>query len=143
MPPAWLSIALVLVTLGGVVVTLYQWQRRASPHPELVRKLLHIPMGLMTLSFPWLFDTALPVLIMGSLAIATLLALRYYRPLASRFGQVLGGVKRRSWGEIYFPISVMLLFALAPQQPLLFCVPILILTIADAIAALIGTFTHY
>lgn len=144
MPPAWLSIAFVLATLGGVVVTLYQWQQRASPHPELVRKLLHIPMGLMTLSFPWLFDTVLPVLIVGSLAIAILLALRYYAPLANRFGQVLGGVKRRSWGEIYFPISVMLLFTLASQQPLLFCIPILILTIADAVAALIGTYYgHY
>lgn len=144
MPPAWLSIALVLMTLGGVVATLHQWQRRASPNPELVRKLLHIPMGLMTLSFPWLFDAVLPVLVVGSLAIATLLALRYYAPLASRFGQVLGGVKRRSWGEIYFPISVMLLFALTPQQPLLFCIPILILTIADAVAALIGTYYgHY
>lgn len=144
MPAVWLSILLVLTTLGGVMMALYHWQRLASPHPELVRKLLHIPMGLMTLSFPWLFETVQSVLLVGGLAIATLLALRYYPPLASRFGQVLGGVKRRSLGEIYFPLSVMLLFGLTPHQPLLFCIPILILTLADAVAALIGTYYgHY
>jgi len=123
------------------MMALHRWQRLTSPHPELVRKLLHIPMGLLTLSFPWLFETALPVLVVGSLAIASLLLLRYYPPLARRFGQVLGGVKRRSLGEIYFPVSVMVLFGLTPHQPLLFCIPILILTLADAVAALIGT--HY
>ncbi len=93
------------------MMALYHWQRLASPHPELVRKLLHIPMGLMTLSFPWLFETVQPVLWVGGLAIAILLALRYYPPLASRFGQVLGGVKRRSLGEICTLLSWLLLYA--------------------------------
>lgn len=129
---------LILTILGGLILTLKQIQRRFSPHPEIVRKLLHIPMGLITLSFPWLFDRPLPVVLLAAIAITTLLAIRLYAPLRNEFGSVLGGVERRSLGEVYFPASVALLFCLAHQTPLLYCIPILILTLADALAALIG-----
>jgi phytol kinase len=46
--------------------------------------------------------------------------------------------ERRSLGEVYFPAAVAVLFCLSHQTPLLFCIPILMLTLADAVAALIG-----
>lgn len=134
----WLSMGLVLSLLVGLMVGLRIYQYHFSPHPELVRKLLHIPMGLITLSFPWLFREPLPVLILAGIAIVWLLALRLYKPLATRLGSVLGGVGRRSLGEIYFPISVGVLFLLSQGDALLFCIPMLILTLADAVAAVIG-----
>jgi phytol kinase len=134
----WIAIVAVLVTLGGLMLGLRFYQRRYSPHPEIVRKLLHIPMGLLTLTFPWLFDSALPVVILAGLAIAGLLTIRFYPPLRNQFGSILGGVERRSLGEVYFPVAVALLFILSNRQPLLFGIPILILSLADAIAALIG-----
>ena len=132
------GISLVLAVLGGLIIGLQQYQRRYSPHPEIVRKLLHVPMGLITLSFPWLFDRPLPVVLLAAIAIFTLLALRFYPPLRQRYGSVLGGVERRSLGEVYFPAAVAVLFCLSHQTPLLFCIPILMLTLADAVAALIG-----
>jgi phytol kinase len=134
----WLAIALVLALLGGLIIGLRFYQRRYSPHPELVRKLLHVPMGLITLTFPWLFYSPIPVLILAGIAIATLSSLRLYQPLKQEFGSVLGSVERQSLGEIYFPISVALVFWFSQGQPLLFCIPMLILTLADAIAAIIG-----
>ncbi|MBD1995615.1 hypothetical protein H6G00_03095 [Leptolyngbya sp. FACHB-541] len=134
----WLAMGLVLSTLVGLMVGLRVYQYHFSPHPELVRKLLHIPMGLITLSFPWLFSKTLPVLVLAGIAIVWLLALRLYKPLTTRLGSVLGGVGRRSLGEIYFPISVGVLFLLSQGDPLLFCIPMLILTLADAVAAVIG-----
>jgi phytol kinase len=134
----WLTIGLILSVLVGLMVGLRLYQDYFSPHPELVRKLLHIPMGLITLSFPWLFDETLPVLVLAGIAIVWLLALRLYKPLATRLGSVLGDVGRRSLGEIYFPIAVGLLFLLSQGDPLLFCIPMLILTLADAVAAVIG-----
>jgi phytol kinase len=56
----------------------------------------------------------------------------------SRLGQVLGGVERESWGELLFPLAVAFVFALSRGNTVLFCVPVLILTLADAMAALIG-----
>jgi phytol kinase len=134
----WLGVALVLIILLGLIIGLRQYQQRCSPHPEVVRKLLHVPMGLLTLSFPWLFDRPLPVVLLAVIAIAGLLALRLYPPLRDRLGSVLGGVGRRSIGEIYFPAAVAILFVLPHRDPLLFCIPMLILTLADAVAAIIG-----
>jgi phytol kinase len=134
----WLAIGFVLAILGGLVIGLRAYQRRYDPHPELVRKLLHVPMGLVTLTFPWLFDSALPVAILAGLAIAFLLLLRWCEPLKQRFGSVLGGVERQSLGEIYFSLSVALIFWFSEGDSLLFCIPILILTLADAIAAIVG-----
>jgi phytol kinase len=134
----WLAVALILTILGGLIIGLRSFQSRYSPHPELVRKLLHIPMGLITLTFPWLFTSPVPVLVLAAIAIVTLSLLRIYPPLKQSFGSVLGSVERRSLGEIYFPISVALVFWFSQGQPLLFCIPILLLTLADAIAAIIG-----
>ncbi|HEY9639942.1 MAG TPA: hypothetical protein V6C57_05630 [Coleofasciculaceae cyanobacterium] len=135
---SWLAIGLVMAILGGLLLGLRLYQRRSSPHPEVVRKLLHIPMGLITLSFPWLFTSPVPVIVLASLAVGGLLLLRCHPRLRQEFGSVLGGVGRRSLGEIYFPIAVATVFSLSQGNPLLFGIPILILTLADAIAAIIG-----
>ena len=47
---------MVLLALGVLLGGLTLCRRWAAPHPELLRKLLHAGMGLVTLSFPWLFD---------------------------------------------------------------------------------------
>lgn len=141
----WLNVLLVLGALLGLMLGLRAWQRARSPNSELVRKLVHIPMGLLTLSFPWLFASPWAVTVLGGLAIAFLLALRLVMPLAKRLGKVLGSVERRSLGEVYFTSSIVALFWLATlsdvpptEQRLLFVIPMLILTLADAVAALIG-----
>jgi len=95
-------------------------------------------MGLMTLTFPWLFDSPWPVTVLGGLAIAFLLSLRFVPFLSQQLGSVLGGVKRRSLGEVYFTVSIVTLFWLAAGDRLLFVIPMLILALADAVAALIG-----
>jgi len=136
--PAWAGVGLVLVALGGVLASLQTYQRRCAPPPERVRKLLHVLMGLVTLSFPWLFDAAAPVLVLAGLAVVGLIGLRVFTTLRAGIGAVVHAVDRESLGEIYFPVAVALLFVLAKGDPILFGVPILILTLADALAALIG-----
>jgi phytol kinase len=143
---AWLGILLVLAVLGLLMAALRFYQSRCRPHPEWVRKLLHVSMGLVTLSFPWLFDASWPVFVLAALASAGLLSVRLVKRLRTSLGCVIGGVERTSWGEVYFPIGVALVFDLARgavdvspvRRVLLYCVPILCLTLADALAALIG-----
>jgi phytol kinase len=128
------------------MVALRIFQRAASPHPELVRKLLHIGMGTLTLSFPWLFDQFWPILVLGSLSVCLMLACRRVKLLHDNLGSVVGGVSRFSLGEVYFPIAVGILFylyltldpPLAGCAKLLYVIPILLLTLADATAALVG-----
>jgi phytol kinase len=141
----WLGMALVLAVLGGLLGGLRLYQHFGSPHPELVRKILHLGMGLVTLTFPWLFHAAWPVLLLASVSIGVLVALSVVGCLKSALGSVVGGVARFSLGEIYFPLAVTVLFLLFLREvgtfahrAVLYCIPILLLTLADAAAALIG-----
>lgn len=134
----WLGIAIVLAIFAVLMGALSIFQRLAHPHPEWLRKLIHMGMGIVTLTFPWLFSKAWPVLLMSGLFAVLLLGLRLLAPLRERYGGVIGGVARQSLGEIYFPVAVGLLFYFSKGDPLLYGVPILILTFADALSALIG-----
>lgn len=129
---------LVLAALGALVGVLRYWQVKRAPHPELVRKLLHIGMGLVTLSFPWVFRSPWPVVALAALAVGAMLALRHLPPLRERLGGVVHGVGRDSGGEIFFPVAVAAVFTLSQGVPVLYVVPVLLLTLADATAALIG-----
>jgi phytol kinase len=136
----WVGIALVVVLLLGMLALLRWVRARWAPHPELLRKMAHVGLGLASLSFPWLFDEAWPVVLIGALALTTLLALRYVPALRSGVGGVVNGVDRSSGGDLYFPVAATGLFLLARGDPVLFSVPILTLAFADAVAALVGVF---
>ncbi len=118
----WPAIVLAPAIFMALMVALKVYAHCCSPHPELVRKLLHIGMGLVALSFPWVFDAAWPVVLLAGIAGLWLLAVRRCEPLRHHLGSVLGGVARESWGEIYFALAVALLFVLAQGDALLFCV---------------------
>jgi len=136
----WLGIGFVIITLGSLMFLLRWYARRFAPHPELVRKLLHICMGLTTLSLPWIFDATWPVLVLVGLTVPGLWALRRSKRLKQQLGGALHNVNRGdSLGEIYFPIGVGAVFLMANGDPLRFTIPVLLLTAGDAIAALVGT----
>lgn len=142
----WLGMGLVVGALVGLMSALRFYQKKCSPNPEWVRKLLHMGMGLVVLSFPWLFDQSWPVVVLAGATSVGLIAIRVVKGLHERLGDVLGGVARESLGEIYFPVAVALLFVLTLREEqevferrvLLYGIPILILALADALAALIG-----
>jgi phytol kinase len=121
-----------------LVAALAAWGRRHRADPEVVRKGLHVGMGLACLALPWLFDRLWPVAALAA-AFAAGLALRDWCPPVRRtLGPILDGVQRSSKGEVLFPIAVALLFMGAGADPLAFLIPILILALADSAAALVG-----
>jgi phytol kinase len=133
-----IGMSFVLAIFGALFVVLRWYQLRYEPHPEIPRKLMHLGMGLIAMGLPWLFVEAWPVLALAALSIAALIALRIVPNWRQRMGGVVCGVSRRSLGEIYFAISAAALFLLARGDAILFCLPMLILTLADAAGALIG-----
>lgn len=130
----WLAIAIVMVALGVLIVLANCIK---SSH-EVSRKMVHVGMGLVCLSFPWVFRDTWPVLLLGAIAVGSLLGVRLVPGLRKSVGACLHEVKRESFGELYFALSVALLFWLSGGDKILFCVPLLILTAADAAGALIG-----
>jgi phytol kinase len=76
---------------------------------------MHIGSGIVALSIPWLFQSTRPVLLLCAISLVGLLAMKHLKYLK-------------------------LLFFLAKGDPLFYCIPIMILTFADAAAALVGIF---
>ncbi len=109
--------------------------RRGGMHSEWTRKVMHTGMGLATLSFPWLFNETWPVLVLTGAFLVLMTLLRW----SPRLRGVVCGVERVSLGELYFPVAVGGLFWLTRGRPVEeYTVPILVLTLADAVAAVVG-----
>lgn len=135
----WLGMAIELAMLAILMCGLSLYQRWRSISPEMSRGLFHIGGGLTTLAFPWIFAEAWPVVLLTLITVLSLLALKYIRTFKGNLGSVLYRIDRKSFGEVYFPLSVCLVFVFAHGNALLFIIPVLILTLADPAAALIGS----
>ena len=134
----WLGMAVVAASFAAVMGAVKLAGRHWQLHPEVCRKLVHVGMGFVTLTFPWLFNESWAVWVLNGAFVVALSALRFVTPLRQRLGGVLGGVERQSWGEFYFPVAVAIIFTLIHEQRAFYVVPLLVLTLADAMAALIG-----
>lgn len=134
----WLGIGLVLGLLVLAAAVLRGYQRQCRPSPEGVRKLFHVAGGVGGLALPFLFQAAWPVVLLTGLVLLGLMVLRWSSGLRAGIGSVIHGIDRRSLGDLCFPLGVCVVFLLAGSQGLAFVVPILVLTLADPAAALVG-----
>ena len=136
----WLGLALLIGVQMAILVGLRELRRRTALHAEVSRKVAHVALGLSMLACPFLFDVVWPVGVLAGAAVFVIAVMRWLPGIKERFGGVVGGVSRGSGGDFYFPLAAALLFVLTGGDRILFGVPILILTFADAGAALIGVF---
>ncbi len=135
-----LSGTLVLIILAAAVISFSIVARQTDIHPEAIRKSLHIAMGLVTLSFPWLFSSVRSVLFLAVGGLIFFITLRVTPVLFNTLGRSIYGIQRRSWGEFYFILGVCITW-LFSQTTIEYCIAILIMVFADTAAAMIGT--HY
>jgi phytol kinase len=133
-----LLVALSLLLMVGLLASAALLSRRFGLHPEIARKAIHIGLGLYCLSFPLLFHRPGPVIVLCASAVMLMLVLRASRHRHSSLGAGLHGVARESYGELLFAISVALIFTLGHRQLVTYLLPIAILTLSDAAAALVG-----
>ena len=132
----WTSILFVISLLTIALLIIKLIEKKMKIQPEIERKLLHGAMGLVMLTFPYIFKSTLSVGILGIMAIIILYILKNTR-LKESLGTVLYSIERESLGEVFFVISVFLIFYLSKGDKILYSIPILILTFADSTAALI------
>lgn len=133
----WLAMAAAMAAFVLLFIALAQIM---AGRPETTRKLLHTGSGLLTLSFPFLFHEVWPVVLLTGASALIVSAARFVPAVRARFGGVASRVDRTTFGEIYFPLAVALLFMLTfGRDPLLFVIPVLVLTLADTASAVIGT----
>ncbi len=137
----WVGIGMILAALAALISGLTLWRRYAKPHAEVTRKCVHVGMGLVALSLPWLFNDFWPIVILAVSGTGGLLLLRL-KAFRDGPGAVLGSVKRSWSGEVCFSAGIATLFVLysgdEEQRLVLYVVPLLLLAVADAAAALAG-----
>lgn len=138
----WLDLVLIPVSIGFLLtaMALVKWLgAHFSLEPEIQRKCVHIATGLYALTLPATFQSRLSVIMLLVLSVALLLALRL--PLFARAGiaSAIHSVERKSFGEIYLVLAVGGIFWFSPDNAALYALPILVLTLSDAAAALAGT----
>jgi len=127
--------ALLITTLFFLLLAAAEtWARLGHPKPEWTRKLVHLGGGLIGLSLPWLVESPLVVLLLtASLSALFVLGERW------NFLKSLHKVERKTRGSEYYPLAIWLVFVLAADRPWLYLSAVLVLAVADAFAALIGS----
>ncbi|WP_119388429.1 diacylglycerol/polyprenol kinase family protein [Taklimakanibacter lacteus] len=136
------NLLLVVGSIALILALMYLLRRiagRFAIAPEMQRKIIHVMTGLYALALPFIFTDLWPVFLLVALSVATMLVLRLARFSSDGLSSVLHAVKRPSYGEIYLSLAVGLLFFRSQGAPVLYVLPILILTLSDAAAALVGS----
>lgn len=128
----WRNGALLGLAHLALLLAAEAWTRRAKPDPELARKAVHFAAGVGALGLPWLIRSPWMVAGLGAFFAAIV-----------HFGQRQGwlrclAVERRGAGGAYFPMAVLLLFVVGRTRPWLYVASLLVVTVADAAAALVG-----
>lgn len=112
------------------------WRRKGSPEVESTRKMVHFGGGMVALSFPYIFQSHWPILIMAVMFTLFLIAVR-----RSSLLQSVQKVNRSSIGEIVYPIAIYLTFLLDSLDGRFqyYTIAVLVLAVADAAAGIIGS----
>ena len=124
--------------MGLSIAVLARVAARTKARPELFRKLVHIGAGFVAVSFAWLFEDTWPVVLLSLGGVLFVIGVRRWAPLKRTIGPLLHGVERTSVGDYCLPIVIPLIHGLAMPDRVLYIIPILVLTLADAAAALVG-----
>ncbi|WP_170332071.1 hypothetical protein [Ruegeria arenilitoris] len=132
-----LALASVLALLGLMAVV-RRLAQKVGLNAEVQRKLMHVGTGLFTLVLPWIFPDRWPVYMLIGVTMIVMAILRLPR-FSNGLGAALHSVERTSYGDFLLAISVGLCFLLAGENTLYYVLPIAVLTLADAAAALAGT----
>ncbi len=129
----------VLTGILGLMAGVRLLRKRLGLSAEVQRKMVHVATGSAALTFPWVFSSATPVLILLGVAAAIMLLMRQSKVAMHHMGAVLHDVQRNSYGEIYLVLSVGLLFIRSTDMPILYVLPLLVVTLSDTASALVGT----
>jgi len=127
------TIGILLGLIAGLSKTGKRWNLAA----ETGRKLVHVAIGLFALTLP-LFLNRSSFAIFALIGFITLGLLRLPR-VQQTLSRSVHAIERKSWGDILLLLSISVLFFLASGDPLLYILPLSVITLSDACAALVGT----
>ncbi|PKL44407.1 MAG: hypothetical protein CVV41_07150 [Candidatus Riflebacteria bacterium HGW-Riflebacteria-1] len=127
-----LVVAAVFLALVGVGELL---RGTGSCSQEATRKFVHFTGGLVSLSFAYVFKSHVTVLGLGIVFILLMYTTKKLGMLQS-----VHGIKRKSSGDLLHPLAIYLTFTATNyfERPDFYVISIAVLSVSDALAALIG-----
>ncbi len=128
-----MELAVTIAVIFVLLVSSELWWRKRKPHDEVSRKLIHIAVGAFAAFWPW-FLSREEILFLAAAFIVVVLFSKYFDIFKS-----IHAVQRPTWGEVCFAVSVGILIIIVPDNPLIFAVALLHMSLADGLAAIIGT----
>ncbi|WP_224825726.1 hypothetical protein [Cognatishimia sp. MH4019] len=130
-----LAFASVGIFTALIAAVRFAAQRQGWP-AELQRKLVHIGTGLYALALPWLFAENWPIYLLLGLALIVMTGLRFAK---GGLGGALHSVERNSYGDYLLAVAIGAVLLLSERDMLLYTLPLAVLTLSDAAAALTGS----
>jgi len=126
------SLFIALVGVGLLVVTGEYLRRVHLFHAEVTRKFIHISVASFAASWPFFMEWN-QIYLMSMLMLVGIMLSRFMHLF-----RAIHGVQRRTWGELFFAMSIGLCAVLG-QSPWGFAAAMLVMGAADGFAALVGT----
>ncbi|MEL7212827.1 MAG: hypothetical protein AAGK92_09215 [Pseudomonadota bacterium] len=130
-----LALASVGILIGLIAAVRFLAQQQGWP-AELQRKLVHIGTGLYALALPWLFAEDWPIYLLLGLALIVMTGLRFAK---GGLGGALHSVERNSYGDYLLAVAIGAVLLLSDRDMLLYALPLSVLALSDAAAALAGS----
>lgn len=131
---------LVLAAFILFFLLLNKLEKSEKLNSEVIRKILHIGSGIGGLTLPFIFEKKSSVIILGAVFLVLLISIRIVKHNVTGFKKVLETKNRKTFGDIYFIISIMGLWLVSSDDKVMYALPLIILMFSDAFAALIGEF---
>ncbi|MDL2363518.1 MAG: hypothetical protein QFB86_04025 [Patescibacteria group bacterium] len=123
------SVALIFLILVGSEL----WWRKQSIRGEFSRKFVHITVGSFVAFWPY-FLTANQIKLLSVAFLIVVIISKYLNLF-----QAIHSVQRPTLGEVWFAAVVGLLAFTAPHHPHIYTAALLEMSLADGLAAVIGT----
>lgn len=128
-----------IVALLGAIAVIRQLGTRFGWNGEVQRKAVHVLVGLYAMTLPVIFTSNAPVVVLVVLAIIAMILMRVSSGWIGNAGAAIHSVERRSLGDIWLAVTVGFLFLRSDGLYILYGLPLAIITLSDAAAALTGS----
>jgi len=135
----WITFVIIFALIMALIGLSEVLRRRLNISGEHTRQMVHVGVGLLVVTSPFIFRSAVPPAVLALIfIILNLVALQTERLKG------MHSTTRTSYGTVFFPLTFLILIGLYwYTDPALLVVGMLIMTIADPAAAVIGTRTRH
>lgn len=129
----WYLFSLILISIFSVMLATNWLQAKTLINSDSIRIFVHILVGLTVSICIYIFKSNIQLILLSSIFIG-------FNLLTLKLGKFksINNTSRKSYGTIYFPLSIFILSFFFWEKPISLILSILVMTLSDPIATIIG-----